>query len=83
MSTRTNDRDSNEVFDGARFRTDVTNYLTRHNLSKRELAAAADLDLSSMLRVLRDTSLPMSLRMVVSLANVADLSIDHYRRPYR
>lgn len=73
-------RDSSAVFDGDRFIAAVLAYMDRHRVSARSLLAAAGLDLSSGLQVLRGDRAP-SLLVACSLADVCDLSIDDYRRP--
>lgn len=72
-------RDSLAVFDGYQFIRDALSYAKRHGMSRRTLLAAADIDLSSGLGILRCDRAP-TLLAACALASVCDLSLDEYRR---
>lgn len=73
-------RSSRGHFDGDRFVADVLAYTERFSVSRRELFAAAGIDLSTGLQLLRRQREP-SLLTVCALADVCDLSLDAYRMP--
>lgn len=72
-------RSSLGLFDGDRFVADVLTYAERWNVSRRQMALAADVDLATLLGLLRREREP-SLLMACALADVCDLSLDAYRR---
>ena len=71
-------RSADSIFDSFEFVDDVLEWCIENGFSRRKLAKRADLDLSSLLQVLRSDR-PLTLLTACTLATVCELSLDDYR----
>lgn len=72
--------DIGNVFDLERFITDAQAYMASYKLTLRDVAAAGEMELVTLLRVMTSTNADNpSLYTVCKVANVCYLKLDHYR----